>query len=163
MKLIYFIILLISPISISALELTIINEQNDSNKNQYTYNINISNISGSYKYTLNNKTSYLTFDAIGNTTVTLNPNEIITIYDLPDSEYKITQNINNNYITYINNNKTYSITSNISKINKVTFTNKNKKVTSPTTSTIPLNTITIISIILITLLIITKIKIKRYI
>ena len=163
MKLIYFIILLISPIYISALDLTIVNEQNDSKQNTYTYEINISEISGSYKYTLNNKTSYLTFDANGNATITLNPNEIITIYELPDSQYKITQNINNNYVTYINNNKTHSITSNISKTNKVTFSNKIINVTSPTTSTIPLNTITLITIILLILLILTKLKIKRYI
>lgn len=163
MKLIYFIILLIFPYTISALDLTIINEQNNNTPNKYTYQINIKEISGSYKYTLNNKTSYITFDATGNTTITLNPNEIITIHDLPESEYKITQNINNNYITYINNNKTHSITSNINKINKITFSNKSKNVTSPTTSTIPIYTITFTIITLLILLILTKLKIKRYI
>ena len=163
MKLIYFIILMLSPITISALDLTIVNEQNDSKQNTYTYEININEISGSYKYTLNNKSSYITFDANGNATITLNPNEIITIHDLPKSNYKITQNINNNYITYINNKKNHSITSNIEQINKVTFSNKNKNVTSPTTSTTPLNAITIITILLLTLLILNKLKVKRYI
>ena len=163
-KICFTILILILNINyINALDLTIINEQNDNKDNTYTYEINISEISGSYKYSLNNKTSDITFDATGNSSITLKPNTIITIYDLPNSQYKITQNINNNYITYVNNNKNHSITSNLNQINKVTFSNKNKNVTSPQTNRTSIILFNTLIILLISILIISKIKVKKYI
>lgn len=162
-KLIYTIIIFFIFISTpKAIDLTIINIQDDNTSNTYTYKLNVYNASGAYQYTYQNKDSYLVFDGAGNTTFTLNQNETITIKNLPESTYQIEQNINNNYITFTNDSKTNLLNSSTNIINAITFNNKTKKAQNPNTGAKE----TIILIIIFTIIIIlsflkTK-KIKRY-
>lgn len=162
-KLIYTIIIFFIFISTpKAIDLTIINIQDDNTSNTYTYKLNVYNASGAYQYTYQNKDSYLVFDGAGNTTFTLNQNETITIKNLPESTYQIEQNINNNYITFTNDSKTNLLNSSTNIINTITFNNKTKKAPNPNTGAKE----TIILIIIFTIIIIlsflkTK-KIKRY-
>ena len=154
-----FFIFISSP---KAIDLTIINSQNDYNNNTYTYELNVYDATGAYEYIYNNKTSHLIFDAAGNTTFTLHNNESLTIKNLPASSYQIKQLLHNNYNTYINNKQTNIYNSNTKTNNKITFINKTKQSQNPNTSTIPLITLQIALLTIVIIIILKKIKIKRY-
>lgn len=164
MKKIIFIFTLffIITTSVKAADLTIINIQEDNTENTYTYKLNIYNATGAYQYNYENKESYIVFDAAGSTTFTLKNNEKITIKNLPDSSYKIEQEENNNYETYINDKKTFLFYGNTKENNEINFHNKNKNITNPNTTDRKTNILIISCILIIFILILKTKKIKKY-
>lgn len=162
-KLLFSITLLCLFISsVKAYDLTIINKQDDTTQNTYTYKLNIYNATGAYQYTYNNKDSYLVFDATGNTTFTLNNNETIIIKNLPESLFQIEQISNNNYITYTNDKKTNTLNSNTKDTIEIIFNNKTKNASNPNTGTKETIILIVITVLILFLTIIKTKKIKRY-
>ena len=105
--------------------LTIKNEQNTDDSITYKYSIKVKNLAGAYRYTINNKESYMVFTANGEGTFELKSNESIIIYGLPvDSEYTIIQlNIPANYTTKVNQTEQSSYTGTLKEGESVTFNN----------------------------------------
>ena len=104
--------------------LTITNIQNDNNTQEYTYKLKINEVRGAYRYTKNGEENYMLFAANGEASITLKSNESVTIYDLPnDTNYVITQQLNNKYKTYINSVEMNVIEGVITIENNITFNN----------------------------------------
>ena len=104
--------------------LTIVNIQNDNNAQVYTYKLKIDEVRGAYRYTKNGEENYMLFAANGEASITLKSNESVTIYDLPnDTNYVITQQLNNKYKTYINSVEMNVIEGVITIENNITFNN----------------------------------------
>ena len=98
--------------------LEIKNYQNDNNKLEYIYKLKITGISGAYKYKYKDKESYMVFTANGESQITLESNESITIYDLPENaEYEIEQitNVSDTYKTQIDGEYKTKITGTITQ------------------------------------------------
>lgn len=107
--------------------LEIKNYQNDNKKIKYTYKIKINNISGAYKYKYKDKESYMVFTANGESQFTLDSNESIIIYDLPENaEYEVEQltNVSENYTTTIDEEYKTNTTGIITANKKVEFDNE---------------------------------------
>lgn len=174
--------------------LTIKNTQNDNKKISYIYKIKIDGVAGAKKASLNNKEKYIVFTANGEIQLVLNSNESITIYDLPDyAEYSVEQinELEDYYITKVNNEETRIITGKTTYDANISFNNtpnvvetpieeipidekipakeeikeeepKNEEQKNPVTADF-VNIIIVSSVILLTLLIILKnIKVRRF-
>ena len=119
-KIIFTIItLFVFTSSVNAYDLTISNLQDDSASNTYTYKLNVYKATGAYQYIYNNNESYIVFDATGNTTFTLQNNEMIIIKNLPESLFQIEQIPNNKYITYTNDKKINTLSSNTKETTEI--------------------------------------------
>ncbi len=109
---------------------TISNIQNDEKEEVYTYNIRINDAQGTYLYNKNGEEGYIVFSARGETSLQLKSNQTITIYDVPnDSYYTVSQSLNKDYKTYINNKETNSVEGIVSSENNVNFINNALNVT----------------------------------
>ncbi len=107
--------------------LKIDNYQNDEKDIIYSYKITIPEISGAYKYSKNNEESYLIFTANGEAEVTLNSNDSLTIYELPEGiKYKIEQitDVSEKYTTKTDETNGTIIEGIISETNNIKFTNE---------------------------------------
>lgn len=110
----------------SVVSLSIINTQNDKNKITYRYKLKINEVSGAFRYTYNNEEKYLLFSATGESEITINSNESITIYDLPvGTTYTIEQisNSDSKYTIKANNVIGTTTTGTLSKDTKIKFEN----------------------------------------
>ena len=110
--------------------LEIKNYQNDTKKLEYSYRIKIDGISGAYKYRYKTKESYLVFTANGESTFTLESNESIIIYDLPERvQYEIEQitDVSKTYTTKINNEFKTKVIGNVTATAEVAFDNETIK------------------------------------
>lgn len=105
--------------------LTIVNTQNDTKVLSYTYKITIPDISGAYRYTINDKEKYVVFNARGEATITINSNEKIIIYDIPSgTKYTIEQTGgDSSYTKKANNVVGTKATGTINKDTTVTYSN----------------------------------------
>ena len=148
--------------SVNAYDLTISNLQDDSASNTYTYKLNVYKATGAYQYIYNNNESYIVFDATGNTTFTLQNNEMIIIKNLPESLFQIEQIPNNKYITYTNDKKINTLSSNTKETTEITFNNKTKSASNPNTGTKETIILITVTITISFLLYLKNKKIKRY-
>lgn len=150
--------------------LTIKNSQNDENDLIYSYKITIPTISGAYKYSKNNEESYLIFTANGAAELTLNSNDTLVLYDLPDgTNYKVEQitDVTDKYTTRIGEEQTTIIEGTISETNTIEFTNetiiqKEPVKKNPFTSDNHYLVLFVCLYAIILVLIATKLKIKRF-
>lgn len=149
--------------------LTIVNTQNDSKVLSYTYKITMTDISGAYRYTINDTEKYVVFNARGEATITINSNEKIIIYDLPSgTKYTIEQTGgDSSYTKKANNVVGTKATGTINKNTTITYSNTVPvKDTNPSHNPNTADTYTLgiilFSIALVIFIAIRYIKIKRY-
>lgn len=150
-------------------DLTITNYQNDDNVIVYSYKIIIEGAKGAYKYLKNEQENYLVFTAIGEAELTLQSNESITIYDLPDdAAYKIEQitNVLDKYTTTIAGIQTTKYEGTLLSENNIEFKNNLQKDKVPNKNPITNDNLilAVIAFIYCILLLIAskKIKIQRF-
>ena len=107
--------------------LTINNTQNDEKNLVYSYKITIPSISGAYKYTKGTEESYLIFTANGEAEITLNSNDTLVIYDLPEgTTYKVEQttDVSDKYTTKVGEENTTTIEGTINETSTIEFKNE---------------------------------------
>ena len=144
--------------------LTIKNVQNTSDAITYTYNIKLDGLQGSYRYTLNGVESYMVLNAVGSSSIEVNSNQTLIIYDIPvNTTYTIEQNRPANYKTIVDNVETTMAQGTTVNGSTITFNNETTVVDSnPVTS----DKINIVAIILFlaaaTSIVLKNIKVKRY-
>lgn len=150
---------------VSKTSIEIINYQNDQQKEKYTYNITIRDVTGATRYSVDGVESYAVFSSNGEATITINSNQKIIIYDIPyNTYYSIEQASNSKYVTSVDNKNQNIIEGVTAQNNIVTFNNTNK-VVSANPSTADYSIMYIVSAILslIALIVLIKtVKVKRF-
>lgn len=154
----------------SVVSLSIVNTQNDKNKITYKYKLKINEVSGAFRYTYNNEEKYLLFSSTGESEITINSNESITIYDLPvGTTYTIEQisNSDSKYTIKVNNVIGTTTTGTLSKDTKITFENnvpvkENTITTNPYTADIYTLGIILFLIATTIFIAIKHVKIRRF-
>jgi len=87
---------------------------------------------------------------------------MIIIKNLPESLFQIEQIPNNKYITYTNDKKINTLSSNTKETTEITFNNKTKSASNPNTGTKETITLITVTITISFLLYLKNKKIKRY-
>lgn len=114
--------------------LEIKNYQNDNKVISYNYKIKVEGISGAYKYKYKDCESYMVFTANGESQFTLESNESIIIYDLPENaKYEIDQltDVSNEYTTKIDDEYKTKTTGTIKSLTTLAFDNETIKEVVP--------------------------------
>lgn len=150
--------------------LAIKNLQNDEQELVYTYKIKIDNIVGAQLATYKGKEFYIIFAANGETEVTVESNETLTIIDVPQgSNYTIEQitDVSDKYNTTINKQEITHYEGVIAEENIVEFNNETIKSQTPVKKnpyTSDNNNLKIIVLVYAAIIIIValKFKIKRF-
>lgn len=140
------------------------NVQNNTQDNKYKYTITIDGVAGIVKYNINGIEDYVVFNARGEATLEIKPNETINLLEIPyDVNYTVIQNQVTNYKTQVNNLTTTKYNGKTSDTNIVEFKNTNTVVTNnPNTSDKSIKYFVIALTLIIMLIALKKSNIKKF-
>lgn len=140
------------------------NVQNNTQDNKYKYTITIDGVAGIVKYNINGIEDYVVFNARGEATLEIKPNETINLLEIPyDVNYTVIQNQVANYKTQVNNLTTTKYNGKTSDTNIVEFKNTNTVVTNnPNTSDKSIKYFVIALTLIIMLIALKKSNIKKF-
>ena len=140
------------------------NIQNNTQDNKYKYTITIDGVAGIVKYNINGIEDYVVFNARGEATLEIKPNETINLLEIPyDVNYTVIQNQVTNYKTQVNNLTTTKYNGKTSDTNIVEFKNTNTVVTNnPNTSDKSIKYFVIALTLIIMLIALKKSNIKKF-
>lgn len=140
------------------------NVQNNTQDNKYKYTITIDGVAGIVKYNINGIEDYVVFNARGEATLEIKPNETINLLEIPyDVNYTVIQNQVANYKTQVNNLTTTKYNGKTSDTNIVEFKNTNTIVTNnPNTSDKSIKYFVIALTLIIMLIALKKSNIKKF-
>lgn len=140
------------------------NVQNNTQDNKYKYTITIDGVAGIVKYNINGIEDYVVFNARGEATLEIKPNETINLLEIPyDVNYTVIQNQVTNYKTQVNNLPTTKYNGKTSDTNIVEFKNTNTVVTNnPNTSDKSIKYFVIALTLIIMLIALKKSNIKKF-
>ena len=145
-------------------DVVIKNIQDDTREFNYTYVINIEDLVGAVKYSINGNMEYTVFNAKGEASIIMTSNDTLVLYDIPiDRSISVVQTTNENYKVYIDGNNTNKFSGVTGSINDIEFNNNsNSNVKNPNTIDRVFNYVILAISLLILIISLSQVKVKKF-